>query len=63
LNPVKATNDDTYEPICFRKEEVFTAREITAAIGWLKSGKAASEDVRPEMLKALNSEGILWLTN
>jgi len=29
----------------------------------LKSGKAAGEDeIRPEMLKALNSEEILWLT-
>jgi len=32
-------------------------------IGQLKFGKAAGEDkIRPEMLKALNSEGILWLT-
>jgi len=33
------------------------------AIGQLKFEKAAGEDeIRPEMLKALNSEGILWLT-
>jgi len=44
LNPVKATNDDTHELICFGKEEVFTVREIAAAIGRLKSGKAAGED-------------------
>jgi len=62
-NPVKATNDDTHELICFEEEKVFTAREVTVAIGWLKSGKAAGEyEIRPEMLKALNSEGILWLT-
>jgi len=63
LNPVKATNDDTHEPIRFGKNEVFTAREVAAAIGWLKSKKAAGEDeIRPEMLKASNKEGILWLT-
>jgi len=59
LNPVKATNDDTHEPICFGEENVFTASKVTAAIGRLKSGKAAGEEnIRPEMLKALNSEGI-----
>jgi len=63
LNSVKVTNDDTYERICFGKEEIFTARENTMAIRWLKSGKTASEDkIRSEMLKALNSEGIIWLT-
>jgi len=47
----------------FGEEKVFTATEVTAAIGLLKSGKAAGEDeIRTEMLKALNSEGILWLT-
>jgi len=40
-----------------------TASQVAAAIGRLKSGKAAGEDkIRPEILKALNSEGILWLT-
>jgi len=63
LNSVKAINDDTLEPICFGEEEVFTAREIATVIGQLKSRKATGEDEnRPEMLKALNSEGILWLT-
>jgi len=62
LNSVKATNDDTHELICFGKEEDFTAK-VAAAIGRLKSGKVAGEDeIRPEMLKALNSEGIVWLT-
>jgi len=50
LNSVKATNDDTHEPICFGEEKVFTAREVATAIGRLKSGKAAGEDeIRPEM--------------
>jgi len=52
LNLVKASNNDTHEPICFGEEEVFTS-----AISWLKSGKAAGEDeIRPELLKALKSE-------
>jgi len=40
-----------------------TAREVATAIGRLKSRKAAGEEeIRPEMLKALNSEVIIWLT-
>jgi len=47
-----------HEPICFGKEKVLTAREVTMAIGRLKSGKAAGEDeIILKMLKALNSEG------
>ena len=45
------------------KEEVFTAAEAAMAIKETKSGKAAGEDeIRLKMLKALNGEGILWLT-
>jgi len=32
LNPVKATNDDTHQPICFGEEEIFSAREVAAVI-------------------------------
>jgi len=48
-----------------RKSSHFTASEVVAAIhvGWLKSVKATDEDdIRPEILKALKSEGILSLT-
>ena len=45
------------------KDEVFTAAEVATAVKGIKSGKAAGEDkIRPEMLKALTREGILWLT-
>ena len=56
LNPVKASTRNTH------KEEVFTAAEVSTAIIEIKSGKAAGKDeIRPEMLKALTVEGILWL--
>ena len=45
------------------EEEVFLAAEVATIIKGIKSGKAAGEDeIRPEMLKALTGEGILWLT-
>ena len=45
------------------EEEVFTAAEVTTAITGIKSGKAAGEDeIRPEIMKALTGEGILWFT-
>ena len=49
--------------IHLRKEEVFTAAEVATAVKGIKSRKAAGEDeIRPEMLKVLTREGILWLT-
>ena len=62
LNPVKTALTDACDTIDFGKDEVFILTEVAAAIRGLKSGKAAGEDdIRPEMLKALNGEGILWL--
>ena len=63
LYPIRATPTDTCDTIDFGKEEVFTFTEVAAVIRELKSGKVADEDeIRPEMLKALNGEGMRWLT-
>ena len=59
LNPLRAIPTDTYHTIEFCEAEVFTWTEVAAAIQGLKSRKDAGEDeIQPEMLKALNGEGI-----
>ena len=63
MNPVKASTRNTHEVTHLGEEEVFTAAAVVTAIKEIKSGKAAGEnEIRPEMLKALTGEGILWLT-
>ena len=63
LNPVKASTRDTHNMTHLEEDEVFTAAEVATAIKGIKSGKAAGEEeIRPEMLKALTGEEILWLT-
>ena len=63
LNPVRESIRDLHEVTHLEKEEVFTAAEVATAIKGIKSGKVAGEDeIRPEMLKALAGERILWLT-
>ena len=61
LNPVKASTRDTHEVTHLGEDEVFTAAKVATAIKGIKSGKAAGEEeIRPEMLKALTGEEILW---
>ena len=61
MNLLKASTRGTHEVTHLGKEEVFTAAEVATTIKRIKSGKAAGEDeIRPEMVKALTGEGILW---
>ena len=63
FNHIKALTRDTHEVTHLGEDEVFTAAEVATAIKGVKSGKAAGAyEIRPEMLKALTGEGILWLT-
>ena len=59
-----ALTRDTQKVTHLVEEEVFAAAEVATAIKGIKSGKAAGEynKIRPEMLKVLAGEGILWLT-
>ena len=57
-----ASSSYIQEVIHLGEEEVFTSAEVATAIKRTKSGKAAGEDeIRPQMLKSLTGEGILWL--
>ena len=63
LNPVTASTRDTQKVTYVGEEKVFTAAEVSTAIKGIKPEKATGKDeIRPEMLKALTGEGILWLT-
>ena len=62
MNPVKVSTRDTHKVTHSGEEKVFTAAEVAKAIKRIKSEKAANEDeIRPDILKALTGEGILWL--
>ena len=62
LNPADAT------PMQIHEEQVgediqITEADVNAVIKSLKTGKAPGEDdIRPEMLKAMNIYGVRWLT-
>ena len=63
MSLVQALTRDTEGMIQFGEEEVFTPAEVATAIKGMKFGKTAGEDeIRPEILKALTGERILWLT-
>jgi len=61
LNPVKVTNFDTHEPICFVGKGSLHSKSGRSGYRSIKiRKKAAGEDkIRPELLKALNNQGIL----
>ncbi len=61
-NPTSGQHTKSSEPIDGESNDISTT-EVTTAIKSLKSGKAAGVgEIRPEMLKSLNSGGINWLT-
>ena len=63
MNYAKAPTRDTHHVTHLGRVEVFTAAEVATAIKGIKSEKAAGEDeIRPQMMKSLTGEGILWLT-
>ena len=65
LNPVTVTSTEAHEVHLGAESSHggISEAEVSSAIKLLKSGKAAGDDeIRPEMLKALNRDGVLWLT-
>ena len=62
LNPVTVQYLETSEEQ-IGEEIRLTEAELTTAIKFLKAGEApGKDDMRPEMLKAMNNFGICWLT-
>ena len=62
LNPVNATPTQIHEKQVGEDSQI-TEADVNAVIESLKAGKAPGEDdIRPEMLKAINIYGIRWLT-
>ena len=63
LNPVDATSTQIHEEQ-FGEDIQITEAGVNAVIKSLKTGKAPGEDdIRPEMLKAMNMYGVRWLTH
>ena len=62
LNPVDATPTQIHEEQVGEGIQI-TKADVNAVIKSLKTGKAPGEDdIRPEMLKAMNIYGVCWLT-
>jgi len=62
LKPATITPQDIHE-VHLRKEISITATKILLAVKTLKAGmRAGCNEIRSEILKTLNREGILWLT-
>ena len=62
LNPVDATPIQIYEEQDGEDIQI-TGADVNAVIKSLKTGKAPGEDdIKPEMLKAMNIYGVRWLT-
>ena len=63
MNLVEANDLNTHEVIQPGEIKALTTAEVATAIKQLKSEKAAGGgEIRPEMLKSLAWEGIIWLT-
>ncbi|CAF3333272.1 unnamed protein product [Rotaria sp. Silwood2] len=61
-NPSSGHNNNVNEKVSGGSNDI-TMAEVASAIKSLKSGKAAGiDEIRPEMLKTLNDDGIRWLT-
>ena len=62
LNPVDATSTQIHEEQVGEDVQI-TEADVNAVIKSLKTGKVPREDdIRPEMLKAMNMYGVRWLT-
>ena len=62
LNPVDATSTQIHEEQIGEDIQV-TEADVNAVIKSLKTEKASGEDdIRPEMLKAMNIYGVCWFT-
>ena len=61
LSPVDATPIQIYEEQVGEDIEI-TETDVNAVIKSLRTGKAPGDDIRPEMLKAMNMYGVRWLT-